>query len=155
MPNRPLHLILISAQQFSTEAKVMGLGSGADDYITSPFEPAELLARLRVGERMLRLHLELRKKICELQKTSAEVRQLQGLLPICMDCKKIRDDNNYWHQVEHYIRRYADVSFTHSICPACFQKRKAAMSLAKPPPFLDPAPKDEVERVSGVSPVTG
>lgn len=48
-----------------------------------------------------------------------QVRTLQGLLPICASCKKIRDDDGYWHQVESYISRHAAVEFSHSICPDC------------------------------------
>ncbi len=48
-----------------------------------------------------------------------EVKTLHGLLPICASCKKIRDDGGYWHQVESYISRHAEVEFSHSICPEC------------------------------------
>ncbi|MBI3409510.1 MAG: PAS domain S-box protein [Planctomycetes bacterium] len=47
------------------------------------------------------------------------VKQLHGLLPICSYCKKIRDDRNYWHQVEAYITRHTEARFSHSICPDC------------------------------------
>jgi hypothetical protein len=50
------------------------------------------------------------------------VRQLQGLLPICAYCKRIRDDQNYWNQVETYIGQHADVQFSHGICPSCFER---------------------------------
>jgi CheY-like chemotaxis protein len=128
-PERPLHIILISASCHAVEQKVAGLSAGADDYLISPFAPSELLARVRVGERLIKLQIELRKKLSELEKALAQVRQLQGLLPICMDCKKIRDDQNYWHQVEHYIMRHADVSFTHGICPSCFEKRRGMLAV--------------------------
>jgi tetratricopeptide (TPR) repeat protein len=49
------------------------------------------------------------------------VRTLQGLLPICANCKRIRDDAGYWHQVEHYVSRYSQAEFTHGICPSCAQ----------------------------------
>lgn len=58
-------------------------------------------------------------RIAELEAAVAEVRRLQGLLPICSYCKKIRDDDNYWHQVEGYLESRLDVTFTHGICPAC------------------------------------
>ena len=48
-----------------------------------------------------------------------QVKTLQGLLPICASCKKIRDDGGYWHQVESYISRHTEVEFSHSICPEC------------------------------------
>lgn len=51
----------------------------------------------------------------------AEVRQLKGMLPICSHCKKIRDDKGYWNQIESYIRKHSDVSFTHGYCPECYK----------------------------------
>lgn len=62
---------------------------------------------------------EREKLIDELQKALSEIRTLRGFLPICASCKKIRDDEGYWHQIESYIQRRADVDFTHSICPDC------------------------------------
>lgn len=54
-------------------------------------------------------------------KALAEVRQLKGMLPICSSCKKIRDDEGYWNQIESYIRKHSDVSFTHGYCPECYE----------------------------------
>ena len=72
-----------------------------------------------------RLHkamMERDKLIGELKAARSEVKQLSGLLPICGHCKKIRDDQGSWHQLEAYIRDHADVDFSHSICPECLQK---------------------------------
>ncbi|MEJ2033645.1 MAG: response regulator [Deltaproteobacteria bacterium] len=63
---------------------------------------------------------ELNEKVNELEKALADVKVLRGLLPICSYCKKIRDDHNYWQDLETYIRRHADISFTHGICPECY-----------------------------------
>ncbi len=52
----------------------------------------------------------------------SEIMQLQGLLPICASCKKVRDDQNYWNSVESYIKSHIDVEFSHSICPPCAKK---------------------------------
>ncbi len=60
--------------------------------------------------------------ILELEKALANVKRLSGLLPICASCKKIRDDDGYWHQVEVYIRSHTEADFSHSICPDCTQK---------------------------------
>lgn len=62
---------------------------------------------------------EREKLIKELQTALSEIRTLRGFLPICASCKKIRDDEGYWHQIEIYIRNRTDVDFTHSICPEC------------------------------------
>ncbi len=59
--------------------------------------------------------------ITELQQALAEVRTLSGLLPMCANCKKIRDDQGYWTRLEAYFQARADVSFTHGICPECLK----------------------------------
>lgn len=58
----------------------------------------------------------------ELHQALAEIRQLRGLIPICAGCKKIRDDEGLWHQVELYFHTHADVSFSHGLCPECTKK---------------------------------
>jgi ligand-binding sensor domain-containing protein len=64
---------------------------------------------------------ELSNRNLELSKALTNVKQLSGLLPICASCKKIRDDQGYWNQLEIYISEHSDVDFTHSICPSCAQ----------------------------------
>ena len=58
----------------------------------------------------------------ELEQAVFDIRQLSGMLPICASCKKIRNDNGYWQQIESYIRAHADVEFSHGICPDCAAK---------------------------------
>ena len=58
----------------------------------------------------------------ELESALAKVKQLQGLLPICAYCKKIRDARNYWQQLESYITSHSEVQFTHGICPDCHER---------------------------------
>ena len=65
---------------------------------------------------------EREKLIQELQKALSEVRKLSGMLPICASCKKIRDDQGYWQQVESYISQHSEVQFSHGICPECARK---------------------------------
>lgn len=60
--------------------------------------------------------------IAELKRAMAEVKVLSGLLPVCVCCKKIRDDNGYWNQIEAYVREHSEADFTHSICPDCAKK---------------------------------
>ena len=113
-----IYVMLLTAR---TETKdiVTGLHSGADDYLTKPFDPHELRCRLQNGERILRLESELAGKVDELEEALAHVKQLQGLLPICMYCKNIRDKTDTWHRVETYIERHSDAMFTHSLCEDC------------------------------------
>lgn len=63
-----------------------------------------------------------RLKNIELQEALDKVKQLSGLLPICSNCKKIRDDDGYWHDVAAYIHDHSEADFTHSICPSCYEK---------------------------------
>jgi response regulator RpfG family c-di-GMP phosphodiesterase len=116
-------MILLTATPLTVEKKVLGLGAGADDYVGKPCDPRELLARLQVGERVLGLQVQLRNRVEQLEEALSQVKQLQGLLPICMDCKNIRDDQNYWHRVETYIAKRTDAAFTHGLCPKCLVGR--------------------------------
>jgi hypothetical protein len=82
------------------------------------------------ANRQLESEVEERKKseeeketlIFKLQSTSAEVKLLRGILPICSFCKKIRNDKGYWEQVEIYVRQHSAAEFSHSICPECLDK---------------------------------
>ena len=58
----------------------------------------------------------------ELNQLISEVKQLRGIIPICAECKNIRDDKGFWHQVESYIRDHSEAEFTHSVCPGCMKK---------------------------------
>jgi hypothetical protein len=60
--------------------------------------------------------------IAELQDAVIKIKTLGGLLPICSNCKKIRDDKGYWKQIESYIRDHSEAEFTHSMCPKCAKK---------------------------------
>ena len=113
----PPYLILLTAKS-GKEDVVTGLDAGADDYLTKPFDRAELRARVQVGARVLELQGNLAARARELKTALSQVKQLQGLLPICSYCKKIRDEQNYW--VESYIGEHAEVKFSHGICPACY-----------------------------------
>jgi response regulator RpfG family c-di-GMP phosphodiesterase len=101
---------------------VAGLDAGADDYVVKPFDQEELRARVQVGIRVLKLQRSLADRVTELELALDRVNQLQGLLPICCYCKRIRDDRNYWHQVEAYIENHSDAQFSHGVCPECIEK---------------------------------
>lgn len=119
-PTKP-YLMFVTARA-RTQDIVTGLGAGADDYIVKPFQREELRARVQVGVRMLELQQMLAERVQELEQALTRVKQLQGLLPICSYCKKVRDDQNYWQQVETYIEGHSDAQFTHGICPDCREK---------------------------------
>ncbi len=116
-----IYIILLTARD-SQQDLIRGLEAGADDYITKPFNKNELRARIGVGIRIVRLQESLAQRIQELENALSQVKKLSGLLPICSYCKKIRDDKNYWQQVEAYLTEHTEASFSHSICPECYEK---------------------------------
>ena len=114
----PTYTILLTSRD-ATHDIVAGLESGADDYVTKPFDAAELRSRLRVGERVVALQQGLADRVQELQDSIARIRRLHKLLPICAWCKSVRNDGDYWQSVEAYIAELADVKLSHGICPTC------------------------------------
>lgn len=119
--DRPFtYLILLTAKTHKDEV-AEGLDSGADDYVTKPFDLKELRSRLKVGERMVTLERALAQQVLSLQEALDQVRQLKELLPICAWCKRIRDDEDYWHSIEEYLHVHTGTDFTHGICPHCLE----------------------------------
>ena len=129
------HLILLTAR-IDRAAVVEGLQSGAADYLTKPFNGDELRARVAIGKRVIELQTALAERISKLEAAATQIKQLNGLLPICCYCKKIRDDNDYWNRVESYLEDRIDVQFSHGICPDCFKRVEAGLD----GPDQDPAP---------------
>ena len=129
--DRPyLYLLLLTAKSQKEEVAA-GLEAGADDYVIKPFDPDELRARLKVGQRVVQLERTLAHKVGDLEQALADVRKLKELIPICSYCKSVRDDKDYWHQIEEYIHSETGSDFTHGICPKCFAKLKAEMEEKK------------------------
>ena len=117
----PLYIILLTALE-KKENIVTGLDAGADDYVTKPFNNDELRARIRVAERMLELQYALSSRIDELNTALSEINTLQGILPICMHCHKIRSDEKSWQKLEDYLQAHSDAEFSHSLCDECLEK---------------------------------
>ena len=116
-----IYLVLLTAKSQKEEIAA-GLEAGADDYVIKPFDPDELRARLKVGQRVVDLERTLARRVDDLQTALADVKKLKGLLPICMYCKSIRDDRDYWHQIEEYIHEETGTDFSHGIGPACLER---------------------------------
>ena len=102
------YFILLTSRDATRENQTEATDAGVDDFLTKPLDAQELWTRLRVAERIL--------------KYTKQVRQLEEMLPICSYCKKIRDDHNYWQQLEGYISDRTGSDFSHSICPDCYQR---------------------------------
>lgn len=103
-----IYFILLTGRGASEENRRAATDAGVDDFLTKPVDMEELWTRLRVAERILRY--------------TTQVRQLEQMLPICSYCKKIRDDHNYWQQMEAYINERTGSEFSHSVCPDCYQQ---------------------------------
>lgn len=102
------YFILLSNLANSAENLDQAMAAGADDFLSKPVKPGELRARLRVAERILNY--------------ATQVRQLQQIIPICGYCRKMRDDQNYWSQVEEYIGKQTGSEFSHGVCPDCYDR---------------------------------
>lgn len=115
---RFIYFIIVTARD-SIEDLNKAFEAGADDFIRKPCDPTELLARLRAGQRIVELEHRLSARVAECEVALENVRQLKRLLPICMYCKKVRDDSEYWREIEGYIHDQTGTDFSHGICPDC------------------------------------
>ena len=114
------YMLLVTARNAKSDV-VQGLNAGADDFISKPVDPDELHARLRTGERIVRLEQMLGRQVKELQAAAEHVRELQGMIPICMHCKRIRNQSQIWEKVETYIEQRSDAKFSHALCAECLE----------------------------------
>lgn len=101
-----VYFILLTGKIPSEENQREAIEAGVDDFLQKPLDPLRISMRLHVAERILRY--------------ATQVRQLEQFLPICGYCKKIRDDKNYWQQIESYINARTGTDFSHSVCPDCY-----------------------------------
>lgn len=131
-----VYFILLSSQDASSENQIEAIDAGVDDFLQKPLALQEISMRLHVAERILRY--------------ATQVRQLEAFLPMCGYCKKVRDDKNYWQQIESYINERTGTDFSHSVCPDCYKsvvmpelERIRTRDSAKP---FTPAPKPSVKR---------
>jgi PleD family two-component response regulator len=114
------------------KAAVEAMKLGAADYLVKdpdgqflallPTVIEQALAKRELAVAKRRAEEERERLIVELQEALAEVKALSGLLPICTSCKKIRDDEGYWKQIERYIQERSEAQFSHGICPECAAK---------------------------------
>lgn len=108
-----------------------GFDAGGVDYITKPFHQQKVLARLKAQLTIRRQQQIILEKNEQLNRALAEIKQLSGILPICCKCKKVREDNGYWKQVERYISEHSDAEFTHGFCPECYEEEISRIAAYK------------------------
>jgi DNA-binding response OmpR family regulator len=114
------YILMVTARS-RKEDIISGLNAGADDFLTKPVHIGEFHARLRVGQRLLELEETLGSKINQLSAALEHVKQLQGMLPICMHCKRVRNEQQIWERVETYIEQRSEATFSHALCSECLE----------------------------------
>ncbi len=119
------YFILLTAKGEIND-RLLGLETGADDYLVKPCDQGELMARVRAGLRIVLLAQELRRTVAdlrqanaELETSRAEINRLSDMLPICSFCKKVRTADGEWHEIDHYLQSRDQPDFSHGICPDC------------------------------------
>jgi DNA-binding response OmpR family regulator len=103
-------IFITAVSEAMDDAKAFELG--AVDYVPKPFNPLTVKARVHT-------HIKLHRTLQELQSALKDIRTLSGFIPICASCKKVRDDEGFWNQVETYIADRSEAQFSHGICPEC------------------------------------
>jgi sigma-B regulation protein RsbU (phosphoserine phosphatase) len=103
-----VYFILLTATGSTAANRRAAAEAGVDDFLTKPIDISKLWMRLRVAERIL--------------KYTTQVHRLEEMMPMCSYCKKIRDDQNYWQQIESYINERTGTEISHSVCPECYQR---------------------------------
>ena len=119
--SQPVYIIMLTTKHSKSDI-ITALQSGANDYLAKPFDIGELTARVSVAKRMVELQASLADKIKELETANDQIKTLSGIVPICANCKNIRDDSGYWRQVEEYVSNHSEAIFSHGICPDCMEK---------------------------------
>ena len=114
-PTPVIVLTVHSVPEMVQEAAAAGVGA----YLVKPPKGHELERAITIACARFADLMELRRLNAELQDALAKVKMLSGMLPICANCKKIRDDKGYWHQVENYIRDHSEAELSHGVCPDC------------------------------------
>ena len=109
------YFILLTANNPRRENLRAAMAAGCDDFLSKPLDREAIYMRLRVAARILDF--------------TTQIRALKELIPICMYCKKVRDDSDYWHQVETYIHTCTGSNFSHGICPDCLNKQLADLGM--------------------------
>jgi phosphoserine phosphatase RsbU/P len=103
-----VYFILLTNRTPSYENQDLAFAAGVDDFLSKPVDPHDLKTRLHVAERILGF--------------TSQIQTLETFIPICSYCKKVRDDQSYWKQIESYINERTGSEFSHSVCPDCYER---------------------------------
>ena len=115
--------ILFLTAKDSIESEIVGLELGGIDYLKKPVNLDLLKLRVRNHIELKRRNDLVKEQRDQLEAALARIKQLEGIIPICSYCKKIRDDQNSWHQLETYISNHSEALFSHGICPHCAEEQ--------------------------------
>ena len=125
---RDIPVIVVTAKT-DVENLQAAFSAGAIDFINKPVNAVELLARVSSALTLKKemdcrknREQELQRSNDALQKALSEVKVLKGLVPICASCKKIRNDQGFWQQLEEYIQQHSEAEFSHGLCAPCIKK---------------------------------
>ena len=137
LPGRPYVYIVMLTAKRGEEDIIHAFEAGADDFLTKPAQMGELRGRVQVGVRIIELQTALAERVRDLENAAAQIKTLQGLLPICSYCKRVLKNKDYWEEVEVYISERTELEFSHGFCPACYEKHikpqlEAARARSKP-----------------------
>jgi DNA-binding NarL/FixJ family response regulator len=125
---KPTPIVFLTAHE-SDDMVELASEAGASAYLTKPPNSAEIdraliiaMARHKDIMALRRVNKDLEQKTAELQAALDEIKVLQGIIPICAKCKKIKDDEGYWNNLESYIEKHSDAQFSHGICQDCAEE---------------------------------
>ncbi|MBX7223444.1 MAG: response regulator [Blastocatellia bacterium] len=109
------YFILLTGVHTSQKEYEEAMAAGVDDFLAKPIDPVALQMRLSVAKRI--------------EKFQHQVVSLEKLLPLCMYCKKIRDQHNSWHSIESFLTKRVTKSLSHGICPDCYPQARRTYGL--------------------------
>jgi len=109
-----VYFILVTALRTDSADYDRAVKAGVDDFLVKPLDAGSIWRRLFVAERILNY--------------TVTIKQLQDLIPICMYCKKIRNDRDYWQSIENYFHEHTGSDFSHGICPDCLERFQSEQS---------------------------
>jgi len=141
---RDIPVIFVTALSDS-DSELNGLQVGAVDYIAKPFFISHVRQRIRIqlelkyrNELLQEQRAALEARTQELESALKRIKRLEGLIPICMYCKKIRNTGEIWQNLEEYLVEHSDASFTHGMCPGCLENHMNGLhEMFEGKPFIE------------------